>query len=52
VLYADPSERWRTARRRRHVRAGISNASIAQIDIARGILGDALVAQNQFSPPT
>ena len=33
------------------VRAGISNASIAQIDIARGILGDALVAvQNQFSP--
>ncbi len=33
------------------VRAGISNASIEQIDTARGILGDALVAvQNQFSP--
>ncbi|WEV52684.1 aldo/keto reductase [Bifidobacterium sp. ESL0798] len=31
--------------------AGISNASIEQIDIARGILGDKLVAvQNQFSP--
>lgn len=31
--------------------AGISNASIEQIDIARGILGDSLVSvQNQFSP--
>lgn len=31
--------------------AGISNASIAQIDEARGILGDQLVSvQNQFSP--
>ena len=31
--------------------AGISNASIEQIDIARGILGDKLVAvQNQYSP--
>lgn len=31
--------------------AGISNTSIEQIDIARGILGDGLVAvQNQFSP--
>jgi len=31
--------------------AGISNASIEQIDIARGILGDKLIAvQNQFSP--
>ena len=31
--------------------AGISNASVAQIDIARGILGDDLVSvQNQFSP--
>lgn len=31
--------------------AGISNASIEQIDIARSILGDKLVAvQNQFSP--
>jgi aryl-alcohol dehydrogenase-like predicted oxidoreductase len=30
---------------------GISNADIAQIDSARGILGDALVSvQNQFSP--
>jgi aryl-alcohol dehydrogenase-like predicted oxidoreductase len=32
-------------------RAGISNASVEQIDIARGILGDQLVSvQNQFSP--
>ncbi|MCO6558862.1 MAG: aldo/keto reductase [Bifidobacterium sp.] len=31
--------------------AGISNASVEQIDIARGILGDKLIAvQNQFSP--
>jgi pyridoxine 4-dehydrogenase len=31
--------------------AGISNASVEQIDIARDILGDSLVAvQNQFSP--
>jgi aryl-alcohol dehydrogenase-like predicted oxidoreductase len=31
--------------------AGISNASVAQIDEARAILGDALVSvQNQFSP--
>ncbi len=31
--------------------AGISNASVAQIDEARGILGDRLVSvQNQFSP--
>lgn len=31
--------------------AGISNASVEQIDIARGILGDKLVAvQNQYSP--
>ncbi|MBM6699994.1 aldo/keto reductase [Bifidobacterium pullorum subsp. saeculare] len=31
--------------------AGVSNASIAQIDIARSVLGDSLVAvQNQFSP--
>jgi aryl-alcohol dehydrogenase-like predicted oxidoreductase len=31
--------------------AGISNASIAQIDLAREILGDKLIAvQNQFSP--
>ncbi|WEV59374.1 aldo/keto reductase [Bifidobacterium sp. ESL0728] len=31
--------------------AGISNASIEQIDIARSILGDKLIAvQNQFSP--
>ena len=31
--------------------AGISNASIEHIDIARGILGDKLVAvQNQYSP--
>ena len=31
--------------------AGISNASIEQIDIARGILGDKLIAvQNQYSP--
>ena len=31
--------------------AGVSNASIEQIDIARRILGDALIAvQNQFSP--
>ncbi|MFT4108973.1 aldo/keto reductase [Propionicimonas sp.] len=31
--------------------AGISNASVAQIDIARGILGEDLVSvQNQFSP--
>jgi aryl-alcohol dehydrogenase-like predicted oxidoreductase len=31
--------------------AGISNASIEQIDLARGILGDRLVSvQNQFSP--
>ncbi len=31
--------------------AGVSNASVEQIDIARGILGDKLVAvQNQFSP--
>jgi aryl-alcohol dehydrogenase-like predicted oxidoreductase len=31
--------------------AGISNATIAQIDVARQILGDRLVAvQNQFSP--
>lgn len=31
--------------------AGISNASVEQIDIARSILGDKLVAvQNQFSP--
>ena len=30
---------------------GISNADIAQIDVARSILGDALVSvQNQFSP--
>ena len=30
---------------------GISNASVEQIDMARGILGDTLVAvQNQFSP--
>ncbi len=30
---------------------GISNADIAQIDVARSVLGDALVAvQNQFSP--
>jgi aryl-alcohol dehydrogenase-like predicted oxidoreductase len=30
---------------------GISNASVAQIDSARAILGDALVSvQNQFSP--
>jgi aryl-alcohol dehydrogenase-like predicted oxidoreductase len=30
---------------------GISNANIAQIDVARSILGDALVSvQNQFSP--
>ena len=31
--------------------AGVSNASIEQIDIARSILGDKLVAvQNQYSP--
>jgi aryl-alcohol dehydrogenase-like predicted oxidoreductase len=31
--------------------AGVSNATIAQIDSARSILGDALVSvQNQFSP--
>ena len=31
--------------------AGISNASVEQIDIARGVLGDRLVAvQNQYSP--
>ncbi len=31
--------------------AGVSNASVEQIEIARGILGDKLVAvQNQFSP--
>ncbi|MBI4901721.1 MAG: aldo/keto reductase, partial [Actinobacteria bacterium] len=31
--------------------AGVSNASVEQIDIARSILGDKLVAvQNQFSP--
>ena len=31
--------------------AGVSNASVEQIDIARGILGDKLIAvQNQFSP--
>ncbi|MGC3995239.1 MAG: aldo/keto reductase [Propionicimonas sp.] len=31
--------------------AGISNASVAQIDVARGILGEDLVSvQNQFSP--
>ncbi|MGY1772281.1 aldo/keto reductase [Blastococcus sp. SYSU D00813] len=30
---------------------GVSNADIAQIDVARSVLGDALVAvQNQFSP--
>ena len=30
---------------------GVSNADIAQIDVARSILGDALVSvQNQFSP--
>jgi diketogulonate reductase-like aldo/keto reductase len=30
---------------------GISNADVAQIDVARSILGDALVSvQNQFSP--
>ena len=30
---------------------GISNADIAQIDVARSVLGDALVSvQNQFSP--
>lgn len=30
---------------------GISNADVAQIDVARSVLGDALVAvQNQFSP--
>ncbi len=33
------------------LRAGVSNASVAQIDIARTILGERLVAvQNQFSP--
>ncbi|RBY88310.1 aldo/keto reductase [Blastococcus sp. TF02A-26] len=32
-------------------RVGISNADIAQIDVARSVVGDALVAvQNQFSP--
>src|SRR3712207_5478229 len=32
-------------------RVGISNADIAQIDVARSIVGDALVSvQNQFSP--
>lgn len=31
--------------------AGVSNASVAQIDIARNVLGDKLVAvQNQYSP--
>jgi aryl-alcohol dehydrogenase-like predicted oxidoreductase len=31
--------------------AGVSNASVSQIDIARDILGESLVAvQNQFSP--
>ena len=30
---------------------GVSNADIAQIDVARSVLGDALVSvQNQFSP--
>src|SRR4029450_10129181 len=32
-------------------RVGVSNADIAQIDVARSVIGDAFVAvQNQFSP--
>lgn len=52
VPYADQMGAFRTLVDQGIVRyVGISRVSVAQIDVARGILGDALVAvQNQFSP--